>query len=436
MFLNKRTGYIESSKIPLSIAAVAVLLFIEGVTVRTNGKQLISWNNETYGLIDSFGKEIAPVKYNHIYYVGHGVYWLREKSTDGSEQPILLNRTGTFIATKVPEGTRFDRVLWLGASAEANEHLVPEMLANDALLVYRDKRNCGVCDKDGRVVLPPVYERVGYVNENLVVLRNLDKKLFILNVKTRKCQSISDEVVDNGIDITFYEGLARFKNGDVYGFIDSSGNVVIKPKRGYEWLSYGFTDGLACLNIQGTNGKTLTGAVANKAGKVVSPPNMSIAEFWGDFAVAKLAGKVGVVNRQFKFVIKPDYDVLLAQSVPYYTVDDIFARRHKPPLFYYALKNKGEPPVVLSTDGNVLFNLPKEMAFPNWPPHVHDGVIDCPVWTTPNTSKSVYLDMKGNQVADPLSKLPKMPFVRYQEIAPGFLLKAVSPKDQPSARTY
>ncbi len=209
--------------------------------------------------------------------------------------------------------------------------------------------------------------------------------------------------------------------------------MFIKPKREYNW-TYGFTNGLACIGHVEPDGHTITGAVINKAGEFVSPPDVSITEFFGDFAVARFGGKFGVVDRQFKFVIKPDFDVLVAEAGPYFSIEDALTRHAKSPLFYYALKNDGEPAVVLSTRGDVLFNLPEGIVLPNGP-RVHDGVIDCPVWKSPNAKKSVFLDMKGNKVADPLEKLPKLPYVSYREIAPGFLLETVKHQEPPSVRS-
>jgi hypothetical protein len=180
-----------------------------------------------------------------------------------------------------------------------------------------------------------------------------------------------------------------------------------------------------------TNGQEPHGAIINKLGQVISPDNLIIFEFYGEYAIARNeAGKFGVVNRNFEFVIKPEFDAIRPQSAEYYSVEDAYALHSKPPLFYYASKNENAPPVVLSLKGQVLFELPKGVHFPNWPPRVYHNLVVCPVWIDPNHSKDVYLNMEGKEVEAPFQNLSQSKDVTFREIAPGILLKTIKCSDE------
>jgi hypothetical protein len=275
--------------------------------------------------------------------------------------------------------------------------------------------------------LPASFAWIGIAREGTAVVRREDNKLFVFDVRSRQQREVSSEVADNGVGMAFSERLATFRNQKLTGYIDSSGKVAIAPK--FSW-ALNFEHGQAFVTIPDADGKTASGAIINKVGEIISPPACGISEFYGDYAVAgKGVGKVGVVNRNFEFVIKPEFETLLPQPAPYFSEEDAWSLHSKPPMFFYACKNKGEPPVVLSVNGEVFFELPKTVHLPNWPPHVLNSVIVCPVWTDPNHSKNVYLSMQGKEVAAPYSTLSNSKSVKFREIAPGILLKTIECDD-------
>lgn len=386
-----------------------------------------------HGLTNLQGREIVPSKYPYIVYVGHGLFLLSQRNPNPDQrfkctnEKILINRNGVQLKTQVPLNATFEGIFWLGEKAENNKTFVPDTLPDDALLKFRIDQNSGICDKDGHIVLPASFPWIGTAREGMAVVRREDNKLFVFDVKSRQQNEVSGEVADNGVGMAFGEGLAPFRNQRLTGYIDTSGKVVIAPK--FNWGLI-FEQGQAFVTVLNSDGKAASGAIINKMGEIVSPPTLAVCEFYGDYAVAGTgAGKVGVVNRKFEFVIQPEYETLLPQAAPYYSEEDAWSLHSKPPLFFYALKHKGARPVVLSVNGKVLFELPEAVHLPNWPPHVRNSVIVCPVWIDPNHSKQVFLNMQGKEVAAPYSTLSKSESVKFREIAPGILLKTIECDD-------
>ena len=197
----------------------------------------------------------------------------------------------------------------------------------------------------------------------------------------------------------------------------------MRPK--YHWAEE-FRNGLAFVIFLNEDGKYGKSAIVNKLGEVVSPPGFLMQNFYGDYAVAALgSNKYGVVNRDFIFVIRPEFENLIPQSAPYYSVDDAWSLHNNAPLFYYASKNGTEPPVVLSLRGDVLFQLPKGINLRMSTPYFRDGVLFCRLG-----SETVYLNLKGQKVDAPYSNLSKLKSVTFRQVAPGVLMKTIECSDE------
>ena len=88
----------------------------------------------------------------------------------------------------------------------------------------------------------------------------------------------------------FYEGLARIKLEKKWGFADSTGNVVVKPK--YNEVE-NFKDGLAKVRTD-----TKWGLVDKSGNEVIKPTFDAIYEFINDRAMVLLNGEKYYMNRQ------------------------------------------------------------------------------------------------------------------------------------------
>lgn len=88
----------------------------------------------------------------------------------------------------------------------------------------------------------------------------------------------------------------------LYGFVDSDGNWVIKPK--FDYLSE-FCEGLARANSDKKFG------FINEKGKwVIKPVFDDVASFHEGITQAKLDGKWGLIDRTGNWVIEPNFDYL------------------------------------------------------------------------------------------------------------------------------
>jgi hypothetical protein len=97
----------------------------------------------------------------------------------------------------------------------------------------------------------------------------------------------------------FVNGLARWKFGNKYGFIDSTGKTVIKPKFD---LTFHFSEGLAAVMLGGKWGYIDT------AGKmlILPMPLMRAEDFHHGLAfVSTKDGKYGYIDKSGKYVWTP-----------------------------------------------------------------------------------------------------------------------------------
>ena len=101
----------------------------------------------------------------------------------------------------------------------------------------------------------------------------------------------------------FSEGLAAVKKDGKWGYIDTTGKYVIKPK--YEEASDFFDNGLACIQINGKWG------FIDKTGEFVTPPQFSGVNGFsfnkGYISVSKGA-KIGIMDDSGKIIIEPIYN--------------------------------------------------------------------------------------------------------------------------------
>jgi len=95
----------------------------------------------------------------------------------------------------------------------------------------------------------------------------------------------------------FYDGLAKVKLEKKWGFIDTLGRVVVKPK--YDQAE-NFSEGLARVRISQKG----WGLVNTKGVEILKPMFDFIGEFIGDEAVVRASGKEGFIDRAGNLIRK------------------------------------------------------------------------------------------------------------------------------------
>ena len=224
--------------------------FSEGTCiVRSDGK---------YGVIDMKGKEIIPCTHEHIYDCSEDMFLYRTKDEDYN--------------------------YWYGW-----------------------------LDKKGNVVIEAQYSDAGLFNDGLALaIRKNDKKSWINEYAfiNKKGEIVVDFNTYAKMQ-SFSEGLAAVNvendNKDVWGYINTKGEVVIAPTYGY---AYSFGDGVA---IVGKNDKKF---VIDTKGEVVFIPEKDMIFLEEEFSeglmpVAKgndLKAKCGFINTKGEEVLPFEYD--------------------------------------------------------------------------------------------------------------------------------
>lgn len=113
---------------------------------------------------------------------------------------------------------------------------------SEGLAAIREKGYYGYIDKTGQFVISPGFEDAGKFKDGIAIVRTKENKEVYINTK--------GEIIDIKLDQyyklnQFYEGLSIVKTKNGFGYIDTKGNVVVKPQ--YESAG-NFEDGLALVS--------------------------------------------------------------------------------------------------------------------------------------------------------------------------------------------
>lgn len=171
----------------------------------------------------------------------------------------------------------------------------------------------GFLDKTGKVAVEPQYKDAGHFNDGLaLVIRGNEKKSWINEYAfiNKKGEIVVDFNTYAKMQ-SFSDGLAAVNvendNKDVWGYINTKGEVVIAPTYGH---AYSFSDGVA---IVGKNDKEF---VIDTKGEVVFIPEKNMIFLEETFSeglmpIAKgndLKAKCGFINTKGEEVLPFEYD--------------------------------------------------------------------------------------------------------------------------------
>ena len=120
---------------------------------------------------------------------------------------------------------------------------------------------------------------------------------FLLNIAVANAQTWRGKPVNTTEKYSFYEGFAKVKLDRKWGFIDTLGRVIVKPK--YEQVE-NFSNGLARVR----SGHKGWGLVNTKGQEVIKPMFDFIGDFVNGIALVKASGQEGYINTSGKLVKK------------------------------------------------------------------------------------------------------------------------------------
>lgn len=243
-----------------------------------------------YGYINTSGTIIIELQYDY--------------ASDFSEelaQVNLPNKSGF-----INKDAKFEIVLSKGISVEG---------FSNGLAAYKEKEKWGYIDKTGKTIVKPKFcdfEIYHFFRNNIVFESEYDYianecKLFYYGKDGNKKFEYDG--------YPFSEGLAVVLLKNKYGFIDTTGKMIIKPK--FEKipiflnpLKVGFSEGLACVKYKGKWG------AIDKKGKFIIKPTFDeiLTPFQEGLAAVKINNKIGFINNEGKVIIPCEYDTLKLES--------------------------------------------------------------------------------------------------------------------------
>lgn len=267
-------------------------------------------NNGDWGIIDSTGKEVIPLKYESIksFYKGTLIY-----------EDVVSNRYGiTSVDGKVslPLGkAKYLSAFYDGfAVIELSDKkrgminylgdlIIPvkydglwQFVENMAMLKLDNKY--GFADRKGKVIVPVKYESASDYHEGLASV-TLKGKSGYVDMKGKVVIPLTWEFAGN-----FSEGLAPVKSNGLYGFIDKTGKIVVECKyQGIDRYLEGFKNGRAVVQVNDKFG------CIDYTGKDVIPPVYeSFSRFSDSLALVVKDGKKFFLGVDGEVKINPDYD--------------------------------------------------------------------------------------------------------------------------------
>lgn len=245
------------------------------------------------GFIDKKGKLVVPYQYDHDFYTYSA--WEGARNFDNGLCYVSKNFSKGYINTSGQEviPCRYSR-------------LTPFHRGFAAYCQASDNK-WGIIDKNGKELTPAIFDKIdlGFVDigYQLIITAKEDKSA--KNYSGYKFGLFST-LSNNNITLPYYDAVGKISGGMIsiqlnkkYGFIDSTGRLVIAPKYDY---TGDFENGTAVVNLGKTYG------IINKAGKEIVPVKYDDLENLSEgMAVVMVDGKAGYADGYGREVITPQY---------------------------------------------------------------------------------------------------------------------------------
>ncbi len=233
-------------------------------------------NDQKYGLVNLKNQEVIPLQYFAIQNLKPGFFLLTQQDSTYHNTFSFYNVTKQSFR-KAPDSTEVIYNAHLATIKEKGKTKLWDPLANKVIegtyskngfpneilyfshglaVSYKDGK-AGVIDTLGQVVIPFKYEGLSDFYKGYAL------------VLTDKIEGQEDKYPFSQSSREFLSG---FKH---YGFIDSTGTVVVSPKYDLQWnssLNQYFKDGLLILYIGDQWASTPRMGLADRKGEIVVPP--------------------------------------------------------------------------------------------------------------------------------------------------------------------
>ena len=169
-------------------------------------------------------------------------------------------------------------------------------LASKQFLPFKKENKWGFMDRNGKLMIPAVYDWVEPFSEGLALVIKSDQLGFI----DKSGKLVIPFQYEEGE--SFQEGLAIVSKDGKFGMIDRNNHAVIPLK--YELIG-SFYSSLAVVADEENYG------YVNKKGEVIIPLELEYAkDFDKGYAVVQLNGKMGMINTIGKLSVSAEYQWL------------------------------------------------------------------------------------------------------------------------------
>jgi len=271
-----------------------------------------------YGYIDEKGKQIISPKFDRADRFKDGLALVRVSNKYG-----FIDKTGQYVISPQIDDLHDDFEFveelcvakvngkW-GYYNKAGRCVIKPQFENawnfsEGLASVRLNGKWGAINTTGRFIIPCKYDYLGAFCEGLAVAFLNDKCGFVDKTDTMAIDFEYDDAY------AFSEGLACVKVGDNWGYINKTGRMVIPAKFGY---AHSFLNGIAVagvvverLELYGRVLLNVKRGLINKSGSYILYPNYSeIYRGTGDVFTVCLDGKWGIVDKDGRIVVRPQYD--------------------------------------------------------------------------------------------------------------------------------
>jgi len=313
---NNGWGFIDKSgKEVIPCIYVDVSFFSEGVAsvklddkwgfIDKNGKEIIpciyadAWSfsedvakvklRDKWGFINKAGREIIPCMYDNVHNLRNGLF-----EVELNEKLGIVDKMGQEITPCKYDSISTFYSGWIEFELNGEKGIIDKsgqevsLSKYDSYFLFSDKNfvkvelngKVGLMDDNGILIIPCSYEDIcftefDYIDENLWT--HHDYK-------------------------AFNEDLARVKLNGKWGFVDKTGNLLIKCEYHNAW---GFSEGLALVELNGN------WFYIDKKGNVVLSDKVNTVgfkEFTNDLAKTEFNGKWGILDKTGKEITPYKYD--------------------------------------------------------------------------------------------------------------------------------
>lgn len=205
--------------------------------------------------------------------------------------------------------------------------------------VFKGNRR-GILDTNGKELCPVIYNDVTYLSEDKKYYKiwETERKMYTVidttgkiyfNFKYDNFQKFSNGVacvqknknwgiiLPNGTEIlkptysiirTASEGFLAFREGNLFGFLDTKGQIAIEANK-YSQVG-DFKNGMAWVIEKGKYG-----AINTKGELLIAPKFRKIENFYGNVALAQEKEDWGLIDTKGNWIIKPSYKVHYSNQV-------------------------------------------------------------------------------------------------------------------------